>query len=106
MAKRETRLVNRMKDAIREEFPDAFHAKIHGSPYQRSGLPDLVVILSGRVAGLEVKAAAPGESDEHARQRVTPLQQACLDEMARAGAHTGVIISVEEALEAVRQIEG
>lgn len=105
-AKRETRLVNRMRKAIEQSYPEAMAVKIHGSPYQRAGLPDLVVILRGRVAGLEVKAAAPGESEEHARQRVTALQQATLDEMARAGAVTAVVVSVEEAVRVVRALLG
>ena len=104
MAKRETRLVRKMVEAIREEFPDVFVEKIHGGPYQRAGLPDLLVVRDGRVAGLEVKAPAPGESDERARERVTPIQQACLDEMARAGARTAVIVTVEEALAEVRAL--
>lgn len=97
---RETRLVRKMVKAIEKAHPEAFCTKIHGGPYQRSGLPDLLVVIDGRLAALEAKAPAPGESDEHARERVTEIQQATLDEMARAGVLTRVVISVDEAVRA------
>lgn len=103
MAKRETRLVNRMKKAVAKEFPAVFVEKIHGSPYQRSGLPDLILCAEGHLIGIEVKAQAPSESEAAARGRVTPIQQACLDEMERAGATVGVALTVEEVLDLVRK---
>lgn len=101
MAQRETRLVKRMKDAVQGQWPDAFVEKIHGGPYQRAGLPDLLVIIDGMTFGIEAKAPAPGESDEHARGRVTAVQEACLAEMARAGAVTFVAISEGEVLDGI-----
>lgn len=97
----ETRLVGRIKGAIRERYPQAFVEKIHGGAYQRKGLPDLLVVVDGRAIGLEVKAQAPGESEQHARKRATPTQLAVLAAMRRAGAVARVVISTEEALRAV-----
>jgi hypothetical protein len=94
----ETRLVNRMRKAVSARWPEAFVVKVHGSPYQRAGLPDLLVIVGGRAVWLEVKAQAPGESEEHARGRVTALQQVTLDDLARSGAVAGVAITVAEVL--------
>ena len=72
--------------------------KLHGSPYQEAGLPDLMVVVRGRFVGLEVKLVRAGESVEHARARATPLQLAQLDRLARAGALVAVVVSVEEAM--------
>lgn len=94
----ETRLVNRMRAAILAEYPTAWIIKTHGSPFQQAGLPDLIVVVGGRVAGIEAKAQRPGESREAAFARVTMQQKACMVAMERAGAVTGVAVSVEDAL--------
>src|SRR5690606_32712828 len=67
----ETDLVNRIRKAVKAEFPDAYVVKIHGGPYQSGGLPDLAVILHGRYYGFEVKKQRLGESAEHAYGRAT-----------------------------------
>jgi hypothetical protein len=104
-SQRETLLVRRIRRAIEERWPAAVVVKIAGGPYQQSGLPDLLVILLGRLICLEVKAPQPGESEEHARSRATVLQQATLDRLHEAGAITAVVVSVEEALALVAQAE-
>ena len=98
----ETLLVNRMRAAVLDAYPSAFVVKVHGGVYQQAGLPDLLVVVRGRVVGIEAKAQRPGESEEHARERVTPRQQATLDAMERAGATVGCALTEAEALALVR----
>lgn len=94
----ETRLVNRIRDAIKAEHPDAWVMKVHGGSYQTAGTPDLLVCVQGRLVAIEVKAPKPGESREATYGRVTPLQRAVLASLLRAGAVAGVALSVEDAL--------
>ena len=65
--------------------------KIHGGPYQRSGIPDLLVLRQGRAAWLEVKR--PG-------RRATPLQARTMRDIAiRGGCPAEVVTSRQEASE-------
>jgi len=97
----ETRLVKRMVEAIKKEHPSAWIVKIAGGRYQTAGIPDLVVVVSGQFIALEAKAQGPTESAQHARDRVTPQQEATIAKILRGGGVAGVVISVEEALELV-----
>lgn len=97
----ETRLVGRIRAAIRKERPDAWIIKTHGNPYQQAGLPDLLVLTGGTLVALEVKCQQPGESDWAARSRVTTLQRVTLDAIERAGGVAAVVLTVEEALDAL-----
>lgn len=54
-----------------------------------AGVPDLVGVVHGRFFGLEVKM--PGE-------KATPVQQARLNAIARAGGIAAVVYSPEEAV--------
>lgn len=67
---------------------DIWIRKIHGGPYQRAGIPDLIGCLHGLFFAFEVKM--PGEV-------ATPLQLHTLREITRAAATARVISSVEEA---------
>ena len=95
----ETLLVGRMQKAIKRVYPSAWIFKVFGGgSHQRVGVPDLLVVVQGRLIALEVKAQGPTESDLHARERATPTQLATLEALARAGAVGGVVLTVEEAL--------
>lgn len=102
MAGPETVLVNRIRDRILKEYPDAWVRKIHGSPYQQAGIPDLLVCLDGQLFGLEVKAPRAGESRAALERRVTPLQRAEMRKMTAAGAVAAVVTSDSEALSALK----
>lgn len=93
----EGRLVAAIRKRLGELLPGAFVVKIAGSAYQRAGLPDIWVVYGGRLLALEVKCPQPGESDAHARGRVSDQQAKCIDDLRRAGAHAAVVLSVEEA---------
>lgn len=63
--------------------------KIAGGAFQRAGVPDLLLIKSGRAVFLEVKQAG---------KKPTPLQVAVMDEIRRiAGAVAEVVTSRDEA---------
>lgn len=97
----ETVLTHRIVQTIQQAYPDAWVFKVHGSPYQQAGVPDLLVVVVGRLVGLEVKCPRPGESDDHARGRATPLQLEQLDRLRRAGAVADVILTPQEALDVI-----
>ena len=61
--------------------------KVHGSPYQRAGVPDLLCCHKGRFYAFEVKR--PGE-------RATPIQAHELEQIRAAGGEAAVVTSVED----------
>jgi hypothetical protein len=56
----------------------------------KRGVPDLILIKSGRTFGLELKAP---------NGRLSPAQEAAHEEMKAAGAEVAVAVGVDEALE-------
>lgn len=87
--------------AIKNRWPSAWVTKIHGGSYQSAGIPDLLVVVHGRLVALEVKAKKPGESVEHARNRATPTQLSTIAAIRRAGGVAGVVLNTEEACDLV-----
>jgi len=73
-----------------------FWVKLHGGPFQRSGLPDIIGLCippgkkRGRFFGLETKL--PGEEDT-----LTKLQFLTLKAISEAGGYSGVITSLDDA---------
>ena len=63
--------------------------KIHGSPFQKKGISDILGVYRGRFIGLEVKKDEKGEATE--------LQKDFLRKVRRAGGVARLIHSVEEA---------
>lgn len=98
MATNETGLVRAIIRAVREKYPEAFCFNVVGSPYQMTGVPDLLLCVRGLFIAVEVKFPHPGESDQHARERATPGQRVQIGRINTAGGMAGVVISVEEAL--------
>jgi len=72
--------------------PGCWAVKLHGSNFQRAGLPDLLVIHR-MDAGVCVHAWEVKACDG----QLTPLQRHTLDRMRAAGAATAVVRSVDEA---------
>ena len=72
-----------------------FIVKTHGAAFQRSGLPDLLLIepKTGRFVGLEVKRPGVG--------KVTALQESMLKRINEAGGFACVVRDVDEARLAV-----
>jgi hypothetical protein len=71
-----------------------FFVRIHGGPYQRIGLPDVVGLYRGTFFGLEIKM--PGKE-----RNLTDIQRATLKHINDAGGVGEMITSVEQAEEVV-----
>ena len=87
MAKPETALVKKMMMHL--EAGGGWWVKIHGSPFQRAGIPDIIGCYQGMFIGIEAKM--PGNYPSQ-------IQQYCINLLKKAGARVGVAYSVEEAL--------
>ncbi|OLN21423.1 recombinase RecB [Domibacillus antri] len=61
--------------------------KVHGSMYQKAGVPDILACVNGAFVGIEVKR--PGGI-------VAPLQNWNIDEIQQSGGHAFVAYSVED----------
>lgn len=68
----------------------AWPVKIHVSPQQLAGTPDILVCVDGRFVALEVKTA---------KGRVTPLQEKRLEDIRQAGGIAAVVRSVDDVRE-------
>lgn len=88
----EKTVVNKIRDALKAAGVK-WIMKTHGSPYQQSGVPDLLCIApgTGRLVGIEVKRP-------HGTWKVTELQKHQIELIREAGGVAGVATSVEEAL--------
>jgi Holliday junction resolvase len=64
-----------------------WYMKVHGSMYQKSGVPDIIACINGTFIGIEVKR--PGGV-------VSSLQQYNIDEIHRSGGVAFVAYSVED----------
>lgn len=102
-AKNEAELVGRITKEIKKAYPTVYLLKIHGSQYQTPGIPDLMMCIFGLLIGIEVKHQKPGESEEHARGRVTPIQRIQIMKINEAGGAAGVALSPEEALDLIER---
>lgn len=102
----ESGLVLQIVRAIKTKFPAAWVMKVHGGPMQVAGIPDLLIVVNGRLIGAEVKHQKPGESVEHARGRATPIQLNQIEKIRAAGGVAGVVLSPEETLELIGQALG
>lgn len=88
----EAGIVQKIRKAVEKD--GGWVLKVHGSPSQVAGIPDLIICWRGLFVALEVKR--PGGS-------ATPLQAHTLDEISKAGGSVGVVTSVEEAFDVISQ---
>lgn len=103
MASNEAGLVDQITKAVAKRYPDAWQFKVVGSPYQMSGVPDLLFCIHGLMIGAEVKHQKPGESEEHARSRASALQRVQIMRINRSGGMAGVVLSVEETFDLIER---
>lgn len=87
MKQPETGLVVKMKDRLEAE--GGWWFKVHGGPFQRAGVPDIVGCWKGRFIGIEAKMPYNVPSG---------LQKLNLTSLEKAGARVGVAYTVQEAL--------
>lgn len=86
--------VRRYLDWKRQSEPLEYR-KVHGSPMQQRGEPDLDICYHGRSVKIELKA--PGK-------RATPLQLHRLQKWAAAGAVVGVARSVDDVASILAEV--
>jgi hypothetical protein len=87
-------IVNKIKDWLSVNC-SGFYFKVHGGPYQRSGLPDIMGCWNGRFIGIEVKQ--PGG-------KPTELQQRTINDINRAGGLAFVACSVEDVSNEIKKL--
>jgi len=94
MAKKpETRLQRRIQKALKEAFPGSWWFKVHGGPFQKAGVPDLIGCVAGLFFALEVKM--PDEEP-------TKLQVLTMRKIREAGGISTTVETPEEAVAIVR----
>ena len=84
----QARCVARLR-ARRARGEKVWWLKVHGSHFQRAGIPDLLVCYRGRFLAFELKHPTDGSGP-------TELQKRELLSLERAGAVAAVVRSVEE----------
>lgn len=94
MKKRETRLVAAIRRALRREV-GGFWFKVHGGPFQKAGIPDILGCVSGIFFGLEVKVPRKG--------RVSDIQVETIADICEQGGYAEVVTSPEEAVDYVKR---
>lgn len=102
----EAGLVVQIVKAVKTAFPAAWVMKVHGGPMQVAGIPDLLIVIDGKLIGAEVKHQKLGESVEHARGRATAIQRNQIKKLREAGAVADVVLSSEETLDLIGQALG
>jgi hypothetical protein len=75
-------------------YRTAIEAAVLKSCGIKRGVPDLILIKSGRTFGLELKAP---------NGRLSPAQEAAHEEMRAAGAEVAVAVGVDEAIAQLEQ---
>ena len=93
--KPETRLQEKIKKHLETKFGGIW-LKIHGGPFQKSGIGDIVGCCQGYYFNLEVKQDLPGSKYEP-----TELQQKMIDRVNNNGGCGSCVKSVEEAEQVV-----
>jgi len=70
--------------------------KVHGSVFQRAGIPDIIAVVKGLAVFIEVKTPTG---------KVSRIQDHVMNELARHGAVVGVAYSKEDALDIIKVAE-
>ncbi len=91
----ESRLQRKIRKALESVYPGSFWFKVHGGPFQKAGLPDLIGCVQGQFVALEIKQ--PGKHPTVLQQRII------LRILAADGAATSVT-SIDEAIQYVKDI--
>lgn len=93
----ENSILNRAVDKLKAKYKDQciFIRKIHGGGMQRSGIPDLYIMLAGKSIWIEFKR--PGCD-------TTEIQKYCLECLRDAGAYCGTAESVFTAENIISEV--
>lgn len=91
----ESKVVKHILEQLRPR--GGFWIKIHGSPFQIAGIPDILGCYEGRFIAFEVKRDSMG--------RPTKLQVFQMNQIRRAGGVARLIWTAEQALELLDRID-
>lgn len=91
----EKKIVNQVIDQIQSR--GGFAVKIHGSPLQVAGIPDVIACYRGRFLGLECKRSAAEDA--------TALQKYWLGKITQAGGVARVIYDREQVIAILDRID-
>lgn len=94
----ESLVVDSIKRAVKAEYPNSHVLKVHGSLYQATGFPDLLVLIDGRAYALEIKHVKASETADEARDRASARQRLVITELRKAGVPADVVTGPAEAL--------
>ena len=98
-AKPETRLQQKIRKALVDHGGlDLYIFKMHGGPHSPPGVPDLIMCYRGQFVGMEVKMP-------HRGSKVTEKQAHHLNLIRRAGGHSQVVTTSEEAVAILMKID-
>ena len=87
----EKQLTKRITDYLKS-IPGLWWYKVHGGPYGRPGVPDIIVCYRGRFFAFEIKTA---------KGKPTKLQSHELSEINRAGGYAVVARDLDTVIEAL-----
>lgn len=90
----ESKLQLNIRHRLEAAFPGSWWFKVHGGPFQKSGVPDHVGCVMGLFFALEVKR--PGE-------RASVIQEFTMASIRRAGGVSCVVLTPEEAIAVVKR---
>lgn len=93
--KPETRIVNQAIKALREN--GGWWVKIHGSPMQVSGIPDIIGCFAGHFVAIEVKQPSKMNT-------VSPRQEYIMSKIKGAGGYIATVDNEVDALRVIYQI--
>ena len=74
---------------------DLFFWKEHGGQYGTAGIPDLIVCYKGKFIAFEAKVG---------RNKATPLQDATIKRIIKAGGYALVVRSLDEVKEIIEAL--
>lgn len=94
MSVREKTIENSIKRYL--EQVGAYVVKHHGGAYSRVGVPDILVCYRGRYVAIEVK---------NAKGKTSPLQDANIEMIRKAGGYAIVARSLEEVKALLAEVD-
>jgi len=74
-----------------------WYFKVHGGPFQKVGVPDIIACISGRFVAIEVKRPSGGV--------ISKLQQIQMERIKVNGGVVGVARSLDEFLKILKDSE-
>nr|DAN59966.1 MAG TPA: Nuclease [Caudoviricetes sp.] len=74
-----------------------WHFKVHGGPFQKVGVPDIVACIKGKFVAIEVKRPNGGV--------VSKLQQVQMEQIKACGGVVGVARSLDEFIQILKDSE-